>query len=572
MIKNLVNWLKNLRQSDENKVEALAIVRTRPRPQPAPISNVNHVYLNDPTTPQFIVEQTTPTNTYLPMRGVGESGGGYPLGSIQQQAMALKQMVNDALVYMAEKSPKPVKKWAAVQTLTLMPRAGKDINAYYDRGALRFFFFGDPTIRKNIYACDSRSVVVHEFGHAFLDILRPDFWSAQASEVWAFHEAFGDMTALLSILQHPTLIEEAIKETGGDLLKSNIISRMAAQMGVGLFHLTEGKDGELPDCIRDLTKKFVYTEPERLPKKGRDDVLINEPHSFSRVFSGAFYELVVRISREQKDVDPIKAVTEARDIMANYLLKAVSTVPLTVRLFDAVCRQMLQADQANGGKYQTILLDVFNARQLLRSKFMMLEDVDLTTMAQGMTDPHEIQDNGSGKVLRTLTTKKIKLSEKMGLMALDNNPLIDLEIEVPNQKAYYFNEEEKLVEIVQDHDDEVIDAAYTCLNILNTDDLVGDHETALFENRHGKLVRKQIVCTCGRPNYCDPNAPEYGKAWKPANNAGCTKCSRGNCKPQSCDCNPPEKAPAPKTGCYTSVRAGGLKSYRFGSMASRKVC
>jgi hypothetical protein len=573
MFKGIMDWFK--KKSEEVTAQALVVVRPKPRPAPRPTDPNTKTYLNDPTTPSLMINQLEPAETRLGMRAMGEGGGGYPLGSLQQQALALKLMVNDALIYMAGKSPKPIVQWAAVQSLMLMPRAGKDINAYYDRSSLRFFYFGDHIAMKNVFACEARPVVVHEFGHAFLDILRPDWWSVQGGEVWAFHEAFGDITATLNALQYDALIDAAIAETGGDLMKSNVLTRLAAEMGIGLYHITNGKNGELPNCLRDLSQVFKYVEPEKLPAQGRDNVLLSESHSFSRVFTGMFWELLVKIAAfhtaqgmAQKD-----ALKLSRDVLAHYLLAAVVNAPTTLRLFDAIARQMLHEDQAGGGKYQAIMQQVFTDRNIIRQQVMLLADVDMDSVLKDMKEPHEVQVHGDAKIVRTLSTKTMKLADKLGpLTALDDNPLFALEITVPCQTAYYFDADNNLTGVVEPHEDEIVDAAYNCLKFLHEGDLVGTHGTALFENKYGKLVRKQIICTCARPNYCDPNAPEYNKPWKPANNSGCVKCHNGKCKPQSCDCNPPETPSAPKTGCFAVVKAGGRTTYKYGSSASRKVC
>ena len=582
MPNNINDWFKKRKKELFNwftkKQETVATLALRPiliKPKistvPRPTDPNTKTYLNDPTNPDLVINEREPADTLLAMRSLGEMGSGYALGSLQQQALALKIMVNDALVYMASKSPKKITGWAAVKSLVLMPRAGVDLNAYYDRGALRFFYFGDKVAQKNIFACDARPVVTHEFGHAFLDILRPDWWNTQSIEIWAFHEAFGDMTATLNALQYDELIDHAIAETNGDLLKSNILTQLAAEMGIGLYHLTKGENGELPNCLRDMSNVFKYITPETLPAEGRNDKLLSEPHSFSRVFTGAFWELIVKIAVAHGG-NLRDGMKSSRDIVARYLLEAVVNAPTTVRVFDAIAHQMIMIDQNDGGKYQKIMNQVFTNRDIIRPQIMMLEDVDFQTVLNGIKEPHEIQVLGNVQVIRTLSTKTMKLSEKLGpVSALDNNPLLDLEITVPNQMSYEFLNN-KLVGIHEVHEDEIVDAAYSCLKMLNEGGLVGDHDTALFHEKFGKLVRKQIICTCGKPNYCDPNAPEYGKPWKPANNSGCVKCRQGNCQPQSCECEQPELPTPPKNGCYTKVKVGGRTVYKFGNNSSRKVC
>lgn len=575
MIHKIINWTKNLWKNNfgikKNNIKALAVFPTAQEVAKSNGSNKIKMYLNDPTTPQFIVEGEV-VKSKLPIHANGDYGPGFAFGTVQQQAASCKNMINHALTYMMSKTTKTITKWAATNTLAIMPRAGKDINAFYDRGALKFFFFGDPIMNKNIYACDSRSVVIHEFGHAYLDILRPDFWSTQASEIWAFHEAFGDMTAIIENLQHDVLIQAAIKETNGDLSKSNILTRLAAEMGTGLFHLTNGENGEPNNCLRDISISFNYTVPEKLPSEGPDNKIVNECHSFSRIFSGAFYEIIVKISNQnmKTGMNQLDSIKSARDTAAYYLISAAIGVPITVRLFDAIARQMMCIDKSNKGKYQEILNKVFSDRKIIQKTIKMLDVVDIDDITKNIKEPFEIQSHGNFKVVRTFSNKTLKLIDSLGVIVQTNNPLFNLEIEIPNQMAYYFDENDKLTETIQAQDTEIIDAAYNCLDFLHKNNLVGSHDQALFVENNGKLIRKQIVCKC-KPNYCDPNAPEYGKPWKPANNSGCSTCHR-NCLPQSCDCTTTTPSPPPKTGCYTSIKTGGIRSYKVGQFISRKVC
>lgn len=565
---NFFNWF---RKPKNNEVEALAKIVIKGRPQSRTTnSKANKVYLYDASTPDLIIDQGIPSSMPLNVRSVGEQGGGYGMGSIQQQAMALKQIVHDSLTFLISKTPKKITSWSAVQALMLMARAGKDANAYYDRTSLKFFFFGDPVRKKNIFTCDSRSIVAHEFGHAYLDILRPDWWDIQSVEVWAFHEAFGDIVALLSALQHDRLIDRAIIETGNDLSKSNILSRLAGDMGIGLNNL---KYDCPANCLRDMTHRFNYTPPEELPNEGADNILTNESHSFARVFSGAFYDalLQIAIAHINKGFVLRDGMKQARDIMARYMLSAVCKTPTAVRLYDALAKQMIQADIAEGGKYEEILRGVFASRKIINPGITMLQDTNMEDFISEINEPYEIQTNGKNKIVRTISSKKIKLTDKLGVMALNNNPLLDLEITIPDESAYFFDDQSKLVDIISSNEAEIVDSAFRCLTYLNDNNLVGKHETATFTISQGKLVRKQISCRCNKPNYCDPNAPEYGKPWKPKNNAGCVSC-KSNCEPMSCECESPAPNPPPKQGCYTRLVAGMKSVYATGSRISRKVC
>jgi len=85
--------------------------------------------------------------------------------------------------------------WELGRVLPAVPVAGSDLNAFYDRQALRFFRAVDEKTGNVVYSGESPDVSLHEQGHAVLDAIRPDLWDAPHFEVAAFHEGFGDFAA-----------------------------------------------------------------------------------------------------------------------------------------------------------------------------------------------------------------------------------------------------------------------------------------------------------------------------------------------------------------------------------------
>src|SRR5215470_15386356 len=79
---------------------------------------------------------------------------------------------------------------------------GVDLNAFYDREGLKFFH--GTAAGRTVFSGESPDVVCHELGHALLDSFKPQLFDAASIEVAAFHESFGDMSAILSALQLPT--------------------------------------------------------------------------------------------------------------------------------------------------------------------------------------------------------------------------------------------------------------------------------------------------------------------------------------------------------------------------------
>src|SRR5262249_56216236 len=85
-----------------------------------------------------------------------------------------------------------------------------------------------------VFSSESPEFVCHELGHAVLDSLKPQLFDAASIEVAAFHESFGDTSAILSALQLPSLREGVLAETGGVLHRASRLSRLAEQLGWGI--------------------------------------------------------------------------------------------------------------------------------------------------------------------------------------------------------------------------------------------------------------------------------------------------------------------------------------------------
>jgi hypothetical protein len=124
---------------------------------------------------------------------------------------------------------------------------GVDLNAYYARTdfpaedikqGLSFFHdtVRDVTSGRNVtvFSGESPDVVAHELGHAVLDTLKPVLFEIASIEAAAFHESFGDMSAILTALQLPTVRQAVLEETDGNLRRNSSVSRVAEQLGFAI--------------------------------------------------------------------------------------------------------------------------------------------------------------------------------------------------------------------------------------------------------------------------------------------------------------------------------------------------
>lgn len=262
--------------------------------------------------------------------------------------------------------------WETGKVLDVIPRAGNDLNAYYDRTALKFFYYVDEMTKRTLYACESSDVSAHECGHAVLDAHHPDYWSSLHPETGAFHEAYGDITALLTTLQFPSVRQQMLKETGGDLRQTSNVTRLAEQLGKELYTVS-GKDASGATALRDLVNTFRYQDTWDLPAQAPITRLSSESHSFSRVFSGAFYQILVGIYEQKRAADEKlsqeDALIQARDAAGKLMATSLLLAPPGDAVFRVIATSMFKAEQQLfQGAYFEILKRVFSARRILMVK------------------------------------------------------------------------------------------------------------------------------------------------------------------------------------------------------------
>ena len=255
----------------------------------------------------------------------------------------------------------PGTNWQVGDTLNLLVDEGEDFNAFYDRRALNFFH--GTTGGRTYFSCESPDIVCHEQGHAILDALRPELFDAGTIEAAAFHEAFGDMSALLVSLQLPSMRRAVLAETGGDLSRNSRLSRLAEQLGFAIRQVNPSAADA--DCLRNASNKFFYTNPETLPSDAPATSLSSEPHSFSRVFTGAFLEILAGGLRQAAS-NPGESDVQAVSLdLAKLLIAGVLAAPVVPEFMSQIAASIIAADASAGGKYGDVLKSAFVRRGIL---------------------------------------------------------------------------------------------------------------------------------------------------------------------------------------------------------------
>ena len=252
--------------------------------------------------------------------------------------------------------------------LKVSPETGEYPNAFYARQyeGLHFFHY------KTTSTAASGEVASHETGHAILDARRPGFMEGSGSETGAFHEAFGDTTAMLMTLGNAKAVDAIVAQTGGtgDLSTNrNMLSDMGEAFGHAL-----GREGG----IRTAKNEFVYADPSTLPEQGDETHLGREVHDFSRLWSGAFYDVLDGISDANRaaGMTPQQALSsageEAWKLMAGGVELSNKSSETT---FHEMASNLLAADaQYNNGGRADVIKSVMVKRGLM--------DADATPPAQ----------------------------------------------------------------------------------------------------------------------------------------------------------------------------------------------
>jgi hypothetical protein len=169
--------------------------------------------------------------------------------------------------------------------LKVAPHAFAEPNAFYSRDdeGLFFGYFAGPD--GPVLTCLSHDIIVHETTHALIDGLRPRYMEPSSPDQAAFHEAFGDLVALLSVFSLPEILDEAVRRVPRAVHRGMLsVSRLtieALQDGV-LFGLGEqfgealaGVHGaSLRRSVRLKPSRTLLDRPEYQAEHRRGEILV----------------------------------------------------------------------------------------------------------------------------------------------------------------------------------------------------------------------------------------------------------------------------------------------------------
>jgi hypothetical protein len=247
--------------------------------------------------------------------------------------------------------------------LIVVPHAGYGENAYYDRSSksLQFYWFGEDD--KRVFTCLSSDIVNHEFGHAVLDGLRPHYYESVNAQTTAFHEFFGDLTALIMAFRNNAFRRAVLTESNGDLDTDQLLAGLAKQFGEAV--------ADAPYLRSANNKETMTTLAGRL-----------EPHKLSEVMTGAMFDILKAIfakhrenevarwkagrSKQPSDVRALADTVPRMQTLAFQPLDLLPPCSVTFRDYAlAILRSQQVADPTDPSGYRELMIDCFIERGIL---------------------------------------------------------------------------------------------------------------------------------------------------------------------------------------------------------------
>ena len=255
--------------------------------------------------------------------------------------------------------------WQVGAALPVHLDVGEDLNAFYQRDdPVGLNFFHDTVNGVTYYSGESPDVACHEFGHAVLDGLRPELFDAAFAEVAAFHEAFGDISAILSVLQLQSLRAALLASVGTNVARNSRVSRIAEQIGFAIRQ--RSPDLVDADALRNAVNSFFYRDPQQLPPSNPATLLSSEPHSFSRVFTAAYLEVLAGIFVAQGAPGNEQQLLAATQIAGKLIVTAAVGASVVPGFYSQVAAHVLSADASlYGKKYRDAIQSAFVRRGIL---------------------------------------------------------------------------------------------------------------------------------------------------------------------------------------------------------------
>lgn len=441
----------------------------------------------------------------------------YEVGTPQFDQVNAHAIVANTL-FMYDKYLGQPAEWSFGGALKVIPHKGTGKTAYFSGrdGSINFFEWDSPSLGKRVTTSQAGDVIAHEIGHAIWDGLRPR--AGYSAEAGAFHEAFGDTSALLHAMQTESNLTTALEQNGGDLRQPSLISRMAEEFGTAFNMEDNDPNNNDRPYYRTALNEFKYIDPKKLPDDDYpptvgENVLTREFHSFSRVWSGAMYRMLTSLYDGEKaeGKSPLEALKSARDALGETWGKALTELPPTGIKFSVVAESMLRTaaksdDPDTFDRLASVLVDrdVLTPERVAELKTPTLQNVSqgdgsnesvlksleqAYDLPQGYVAEGEPKKLGDGRTVYMYT--RPERHQVPGLKSLGD----DIEVELRSGVVATFDANGQLVSSYNTPvgDEDRTDAEVFAADLLAKDRIKENPFLAAADNKNGEVFLGRLL-------------------------------------------------------------------------------
>lgn len=259
-------------------------------------------------------------------------------------------------------------------------------------GRVELDYFPDMLRGKTIQASESADIDAHEIVHAITDGIRDLYLESFNPDSQAFHEGNADIGAMMLALTHPSVVDQALRETGGNLRQPNRIARLGEEFGQGISDmLFIGPNQNFIRSALNDPAVFRVSDWRRLPFLDPQDGLGSEPHSYSRIWSGVWYDALVNVYevlRSRQKLEPKPALLQAARVMSDVAIRSLEFAPVGDMHFDEMGLAYLKAvktDFGSRGMGEAYREEIKKA--LLRRGILTREQMDRWEKLEGSIPP-----------------------------------------------------------------------------------------------------------------------------------------------------------------------------------------
>ena len=176
------------------------------------------------------------------------------------------------------------------------------------------------------------------------------------------------MSAVLVALHDDSLVKRLLDWTGGDLRLDSFITAVGEHLTNNLQTYSDqihGRTVYLRNALNDLVMKPFDDLPYQ--PANPETELGREMHNYSRLFTGAFYDILVGIYEKLRTIPADRiAIHRTRDIVGAMLICAIELGPVGELDFTDMARAFLAAENLlYEGEYADVLKGIFDKRGLL---------------------------------------------------------------------------------------------------------------------------------------------------------------------------------------------------------------